>query len=343
LDHFWDNGATVKVLFLTEYSIMAIISLTTWVRLTLHAVNLYKQSQNRVERPADAEEDEDDVEVPGWEGHERALFYLDIASDLLQSFIYILFFIVIMLKYGLPIHLLRDIYIAIHSVFKRINDLVHYRRLVTNLDQRFPDATEQDLAGNDICVVCRNEMRPGQRSVKKLPCGHMFHSQCLRGWLERGQSCPTCIAPVDPDEYERYLRERGETRPHRHDATPVPPQVDEHQAQIDQLQQQLAQQYNLVLESLQNTPMTAQTQDGPTPFDQALLNNTLLQQQLNLPAQNPLQHFHSMVNNMVPENGFGNSNSDAIMKEMYINYLEHLRGLIDTTLVKLREQDDDVE
>ena len=26
---------------------------------------------------------------------------------------------------------------------------------------------------------------------KKLPCGHIFHFQCLRSWLERQQSCPT--------------------------------------------------------------------------------------------------------------------------------------------------------
>jgi E3 ubiquitin-protein ligase synoviolin len=340
LDHFWEHGATVKVLFLTEYSIMAILSLSTWVRLTLHAVNLYKQAQNRQhQQPV---EGDDDIEIPGWEGHERALFYLDIASDLVQSIIYILFFIVIMAKYGLPIHLLRDIYLAIHSVIKRFNDLLHYRRLVTNLDQRFLEATANDLAGNEICVVCRNEMRHGQGSVKRLPCGHMFHAHCLRGWLERGQSCPTCIAPVDHEEYERYLRDRGETRPQRQpqpDNTPNPEQ-NVQQVQIEQLQQALQQQYNQILESLQNTPLTTQELNQPTPFDQALLNQSLLQQQLQMPATNPINQFHGMMMDVVPENGFGDRGADGIMKDMYIKYLEHLRGLIDETLVKLSQADD---
>ncbi|GAA5996522.1 uncharacterized protein JCM10292_003027 [Rhodotorula paludigena] len=35
---------------------------------------------------------------------------------------------------------------------------------------------------------------------KKLPCGHVFHFHCLRSWLERQQSCPTCRRPVLPQE-----------------------------------------------------------------------------------------------------------------------------------------------
>jgi E3 ubiquitin-protein ligase synoviolin len=334
-----EHGATVKVLFLTEYSIMAVISLTTWVRLTLHAINMYQQVQQRRLRQQEEGENLQDDEVVGWEGHERAIFYLDIASDLLQSLIYILFFVVIMVKYGLPIHLLRDIYVAIHSVIKRFNDLLHYRRLVTNLDQRFPEATAQDLADNHICVVCRSEMRHGHGSVKKLLCGHMFHAHCLRGWLERGQNCPTCVAPVDRNDYERYLRDRGELR------APAQPQAP-HQAQqlnvgapnvqeIEQLQQALQQQYNQILESLQNTALTTQSLNQVTPFDQALLQNSLQQQ------TTPIDHFHNIMMNMMPSGGFSNEGADAIMRDMYITYLEHLRVIVDDTLVKLRRQQEE--
>lgn len=27
---------------------------------------------------------------------------------------------------------------------------------------------------------------------KKLPCGHIFHTACLRSWFQRQQTCPTC-------------------------------------------------------------------------------------------------------------------------------------------------------
>lgn len=40
---------------------------------------------------------------------------------------------------------------------------------------------------------------------KKLPCGHIFHTPCLRSWFQRQQTCPTCRleilrAPVTADQ-----------------------------------------------------------------------------------------------------------------------------------------------
>lgn len=40
--------------------------------------------------------------------------------------------------------------------------------------------------------------------AKKLPCGHIFHSACLRSWFQRQQTCPTCrlnilrTVPINP-------------------------------------------------------------------------------------------------------------------------------------------------
>jgi hypothetical protein len=50
--------------------------------------------------------------------------------------------------------------------------------------------------GDATCIICREEMS----SAKKLPCGHFFHVHCLRSWLERQQTCPTCRAPVLPPD-----------------------------------------------------------------------------------------------------------------------------------------------
>ena len=46
------------------------------------------------------------------------------------------------------------------------------------------------------CIICREEMT----AAKKLICGHMFHVHCLRSWLERQHTCPTCRALVVPPE-----------------------------------------------------------------------------------------------------------------------------------------------
>ncbi|XP_073130263.1 ERAD-associated E3 ubiquitin-protein ligase HRD1B-like isoform X2 [Henckelia pumila] len=46
------------------------------------------------------------------------------------------------------------------------------------------------------CIICREEMT----TAKKLLCGHLFHVHCLRSWLERQNTCPTCRALVVPSE-----------------------------------------------------------------------------------------------------------------------------------------------
>ena len=46
------------------------------------------------------------------------------------------------------------------------------------------------------CIICREEMTV----AKKLVCGHLFHVHCLRSWLERQHTCPTCRALVVPPE-----------------------------------------------------------------------------------------------------------------------------------------------
>lgn len=44
------------------------------------------------------------------------------------------------------------------------------------------------------CIICREEMT----TAKKLLCGHLFHVHCLRSWLERQHTCPTCRAFIVP-------------------------------------------------------------------------------------------------------------------------------------------------
>jgi len=65
------------------------------------------------------------------------------------------------------------------------------------MNERYPNATEEDLTENDnICIICREEMtvqadNNSSDVPKKLRCGHIFHLRCLKSWLERQQSCPT--------------------------------------------------------------------------------------------------------------------------------------------------------
>jgi hypothetical protein len=42
------------------------------------------------------------------------------------------------------------------------------------------------------CTICFSELEAGDR-VGALPCDHVFHVDCLKGWLRRRNVCPLCL------------------------------------------------------------------------------------------------------------------------------------------------------
>lgn len=135
-----------------------------------------------------------------------------ISPDLLKLLVYLAFLSVIITFHGFPLHLSRDLFVTAKSFVRRIIDFVRYRKATKDMNARYPDATAEELAPDNTCIICREEMRPWQpgnqgapqqaRPVderlrpKKLPCGHILHFACLRSWLERQQACPTCRRSV---------------------------------------------------------------------------------------------------------------------------------------------------
>lgn len=228
-----DARPGVMVMFGFEYVLLAIASTSTLLRYALSLVELAitsrqekaREEARRVAReqasqraaadgteaPA-VEEDDDDGDVPGWEEKGRWVFYLDLATDFIKSVVYLGFFMILMTFYGIPIHIMRDLFMTIRSFIKRLHDFVQYRNATRDMNTRYPDATAEELERENTCIVCREEMRPwvqfdanaaqaGRRMderqrAKKLPCGHILHFSCLRSWLERQQVCPTCRRPV---------------------------------------------------------------------------------------------------------------------------------------------------
>ncbi len=57
---------------------------------------------------------------------------------------------------------------------------------------------------NHECSVCKEEFEINQE-LKKLPCCHIFHDDCLLPWLKQRNSCPTCRfeLPTDDADYEK--------------------------------------------------------------------------------------------------------------------------------------------
>ncbi|CZR54341.1 related to E3 ubiquitin-protein ligase hrd-1 precursor [Phialocephala subalpina] len=176
---------------------------------------------SNVPLPSEEDVDEMDIEVPGWEAKGHWVLMLDLVKDLVKLAIYVSFFVILLMFYGLPIHIMRDLFLTARSFAKRLAAFLRYRRATHNMNAKYEDATVEDIQREDTCIICREEMRPwsvtnaqappaapgappaarpsniNERSrPKKLPCGHILHLGCLKSWLERQQVCPTCRRPV---------------------------------------------------------------------------------------------------------------------------------------------------
>ncbi|KAI9735664.1 MAG: E3 ubiquitin-protein ligase synoviolin [Cirrosporium novae-zelandiae] len=240
----------MMVMFGFEFAVLLVGAFSTACRYTITAVELYvikKQTRARIEErrnelrlaretalreasqngndpeaavaniPGEESAEDMDVDVPGWEEKGRWVFYLDLSTDFCKLVIYVSFFMMMLTFYNFPIHIMRDVYLTARSFFTRLASFLRYRNATRDMNERYPDATTEDIRPDDVCIVCREEMRPWQEQIqpredgqeqgrrgppderlrpKKLPCGHVLHFACLRSWLERQQNCPTCRRPV---------------------------------------------------------------------------------------------------------------------------------------------------
>ncbi|KAM3422281.1 hypothetical protein BST61_g2641 [Cercospora zeina] len=253
-----DPRPGMMVIFTFEFAILCVFSLFTAIRygLALWDIKVIEQqtaagvelrkAEIKAEREAaiakareegteiptfdePIDVDENEVDVPGWEDKRRVLFVVEVVTDFVKLVIYIFFFTVSVTFNGLPMHIMRDVYMTFASFSKRVTDYLAYRRATSDMNTRYPDATTAEIRG-DACIVCREDMvawaegeaqavpqaagangqpaaapapapAPTRRRdegmrAKKLPCGHILHLRCLKAWLERQQVCPTCRRPV---------------------------------------------------------------------------------------------------------------------------------------------------
>jgi len=80
--------------------------------------------------------------------------------DFLKLTTYLVFFTLIITFYGLPLNIVRDVYITARSFITRLRALRRYQTATRNMDQRYPDATEEEMAAmsDRTCIICREEM-----------------------------------------------------------------------------------------------------------------------------------------------------------------------------------------
>jgi hypothetical protein len=84
---------------------------------------------------------------------------------------------------------------------------------IASLIQSSLTEKELKLLTNKLCSVCCEGLVVGQ-VVSRLPCGHLYHPNCVEPWLHRHCTCPACRyeLPTDDQDFEEGRMQRMKTR-----------------------------------------------------------------------------------------------------------------------------------
>ncbi|XP_031572346.1 E3 ubiquitin-protein ligase AMFR-like isoform X3 [Actinia tenebrosa] len=152
--------------------------------------------------------------VGTWEGRATWCYYTDLLLDLgtysvdLVHHLHMLLWSNIFLSMA-SLVLCMQLRHLFYEIKKRLARHRNFIRILKCMEKKFPTATNEELVlNNDDCAICWDTMEV----ARKLPCGHIFHSSCLRSWLENDTSCPTCRQSLADDLQPENNQENEQPR-----------------------------------------------------------------------------------------------------------------------------------
>jgi hypothetical protein len=78
---------------------------------------------------------------------------------------------------------------------------------VFKLEEKHCKKTAEGKIENPNCAVCCNDIKLGDKA-QLIPCGHMFHPECIKPWFMQHNTCPICRyeLPTDDPYYEEIRK-----------------------------------------------------------------------------------------------------------------------------------------
>ncbi|KAF9666780.1 hypothetical protein SADUNF_Sadunf16G0264200 [Salix dunnii] len=68
----------------------------------------------------------------------------------------------------------------------------HKTATLSMLELQYVQIDESSADFSSGCVICLDDFQKGEDCCVLSSCKHVFHSGCLKQWLDKNQSCPLC-------------------------------------------------------------------------------------------------------------------------------------------------------
>lgn len=201
------NGPSVSILFAFE----SVIMLTSVIsNAMLWYIHLLDGILHFFHETSDASSRIHWWVYPWKDYKSTVVFAVELQAQAARFIFYLTFFSIVLTYYGLPINLIREVYISFLSLKSRMIAFNKYRQLMSSMN-RFRSPTKEELEEDVICIICRDMMTV--ETAKCLPgCGHIFHKSCLREWLVQQQMCPTCRGDISAMEARQKQQDQMDAR-----------------------------------------------------------------------------------------------------------------------------------
>ena len=73
------------------------------------------------------------------------VLWTDFVAECFNVIVYLLFFIVVLVYIGRPLHLIRQMYYTFRRFIKFVHDIANWRRATANMEERYPNVTLAEL------------------------------------------------------------------------------------------------------------------------------------------------------------------------------------------------------
>ena len=168
------NGASVDLLFAFECAILAIgalqegIGVGIRIRAAVNAnaianANAVAQRRGGPRAGGFAQQQQQQAPTIGANQLQRRADFeavVAILFDALRFGCYVLFFAILFTYYGLPLNIVRDLYMCWNRLRQKVGQWITYRRVSRDMERLFPKATDVEVHGCGMtCIICREEMQ----------------------------------------------------------------------------------------------------------------------------------------------------------------------------------------